>query len=520
MAGPTSAGYQSETGFVVDNVPWVQPEFQFGDWTNISSFEIGYGPAGTTGGRNTDVGAVYIQTPLPSFARKTQLETSIGNYNRVTEKVDTTGPVIDGLLAYRVTGYYDRADGWIHDSNTNQNYGNINRQGIRVQLLGTGDGFTDRFIVGYNNAYEYSAYGEGAGSGTANATIGNSFLVYANGQTPTTYFQNIATKTGKPILTTDPYAPALGKTGPDPIRVVTVSNEANIQLGKYTLTAISAFGYFAAPMYDNSDNQGLWVGNGTGDMDSYGLQASQEIKLSSPKGEKLEWVAGLYSDYESNWARMHHTQFGPNAAAWLGNAGAVTGLTDWFGTSVKDIQIAAYGSATYHFTDKWAVTAGLRDSYDIRYQKTTYTPQFVNGTAATYAQQISALQASGVCGICTTGSHNNYHDGVTATLNPQYQWNEHVLLYSLLGRGDKAPTANGTSTAVNPTNLALGYTPFFNKPTTSMDYEIGTKDELVRRAVYLQCQLLLERSLELPNCEYSELHKSRDRLSGPDPISR
>ena len=475
MAGATSAGYQSETGFVVDNVPWIQPEFQAGDWTNISSFEIGYGPAGTTGGKNTDVGAIYITTPLPSFAQKTQLQTSAGNYGHVIQQVDTTGPLIDGLLAYRITGYYDRADGWIHDARSGQAYGDINRQGIRVQLLGTGDGFTDRFIVGYNNAYEYSAYGMGAGSGTANATIGNSFLVYANGTVPATYFQTIAKRVGTPILTVNPYAPVLGKTGPDPVRVVTVSNEANVQIGQYTLTSISAFGYFANQMYDNSDNQGLWIGNGTGAMDSYGLQGSQEIRLSSPRGEKLEWTVGLYSLYESNWARMHHTQFGPNAAAWLSNPAALTGLTDWYNTAVRDFQIAGYASATYHFTEQWSLTAGIRENYDIRYMATTWVPQFVYGTPYSFAQQTAALIAGGGNGSVTTGGHTNYHSGVTALLNPQYQWNENVLLYSLVGHGDKASTANGTSAEVQPGNPASGFTPFFNKPTQSMDYEIGAK---------------------------------------------
>ncbi|ACB95470.1 TonB-dependent receptor [Beijerinckia indica subsp. indica ATCC 9039] len=476
MAGATSAGYQSETGFVVDNVPWIQPEYQAGDWTNIESFEISYGPSGTSGGKNTDVGTIYITTPLPSFARKTQLETSIGSYGHVIQKVDATGPVIDEALAYRVSGYYERARGWIRDAGNGQDYGDINRQGIRIQLLGVGENFTDRFIFSFNNIAEYTGYGQGAGGGSATAPIGDSFLVYANGTRPaSTYFQTFANRLGKPIQTTNPYQPYLGHPGLDYARVGTISNELNYQLGQHTLTSITAFGYFNAPMYDCTDNQSAWIGAGTCNMDNYGMQVSQEVRLSSPKGEQFEWLAGLYTLYESNWARMHHTELGPYAAQWLNNPAAMQGLINWFNTGVRDTQVAGYASGTLHFTDKFSITAGVRNSYDMRYQTTTWVPQLVSGSPYSYAQQISALIAGGGGGNVTTGGHTNNHNGVTALLNPSLQVNDNILLYGLVGRGDKAPTANGTAGPVTPGNLANGFTPFFNKSTRSLDYEIGLK---------------------------------------------
>ncbi len=480
QAGASSAGVQSETGFVVDDVPWIQGEYQWGDWTNIESFEIAYGPGGTFGGKNSDVGVVYINTPLPSFARKTQVESSFCNYNRVTEKIDTTGPINDNL-AYRVSGYYDRADGWIHDIYNGQSYDNINRYGIRAQLFATGWGFTDRFIVGYQDSDEITDYGMGAGSGTASALIGDSFLTYANGTKPAlTYFQTLQAKFGPgfKILTRNPYAPALGMTGTDPVHVPTVSNEATFDIGKYKLTSISAFGYFANQMNGNTDNEGLWIGAGTNDMDSYGLQASEELRLSSPKGERLEWTTGLYSPYETPLVRMHHTDFGPDAAKWLGfpsTYASLAGLKDWFGTSVKDAQIAGYANATYHVTDKFSLTAGVRNSYDYRYDKTSYAPQYVdNPYGITQAQQLAYLKAAGSCGYCSTGSQTTYHNGVTLLVNPHYQWNEHVLLYTVFGRGDKAAAANNGS-LINPAIPSLGNTPYFSKPTRSLDYEVGAK---------------------------------------------
>jgi len=474
FAGTTSSGYQSETGFVVDNVWWSQPEFQFGDWTNISSFEIGYGPSGTQGGHNTDVGSIYITTPLPLFVPKTQLETTIGNYAHVIQKFDTTGSINDNL-AYRVSGYYDKAKGWIKDAGNGNDYNNLNRQGVRLQLLGVGDNFTDRFIIGFNNAVE-KTYGEGSGGGNATAIIGDSFLRYANGTYPSsTYFQTFASRIKRPILTTNPYAPYLANNGPDFTRVVTASNELNYQIEKYTFTSISAFGYFSAPMYDCSDNQGVWIGTGSCSMDNYGLQGSQEFRLTSPRGEPLEWQVGLYSDYETNWARMHHWNYGPYAAAWLNNPAALPGLINWWNTRTSDTQIAVYGSATYHFTDQFTLTAGIRDSYDFRYMASTYVPQCVSGTEYTCEQQTAALIAGTGGGNISTGGHNLGHNGVTAIINPQYRINDDVMIYGLVGHGDKPPTANGTSGPIYSNGVFQGFTPFFNKSTYSMDYELGAK---------------------------------------------
>jgi iron complex outermembrane receptor protein len=469
----TGVGTQSETGFVVDNVPWIQPEWTLGDWTGISSFEIGYGPMGTAGGKNTDVGAIFITTQLPSFVPKAQIETSFGNYNHIIEKVSATGPVLDDRLAYRFDAYFDKAKGWIHDGGTGQDYLNTSREGGRLQLLGVGDGFTDRLIFNFNATDEYAAYGEGT---SATAVIGDSFLVYANGTKPaTTYFQTIAARLGKPILTINPYVPFLGRDGPDPALSTTLSNELNWQLGANTLTSISAFGYAASRMYDFSDSEGLSIGNGTGNMDTYIIQTSQEFRLSSPKNQKLEWVVGLYSLYEDAWNKMHHWEAGTDTANWLNNPAAVPGLANWFDTAARDFQIAAFGQGTYHFDDQASLTLGLRDSYDIRYGSTTYVPIFVPNTPYSYAQQLSALIAMGGGGAGSTGGHSNYHNGLTATINPEFKLNEHVLFYSLIGHGDKTAAVNTSAAPIYSNGVFQRYTPVFTKPTTSWDYEIGAK---------------------------------------------
>ena len=59
--------------------------------------------------------------------RSATSETTFGNYDRVTQKLNVTGPIIDDKLAYRVTLYYDRGNGWINNQFNSQQLLDNNR---------------------------------------------------------------------------------------------------------------------------------------------------------------------------------------------------------------------------------------------------------------------------------------------------------------------------------------------------------------------------------------------------------
>lgn len=480
LSGSAGIGYLSETAFSVDNVTWLQPDYQAGDWSNISSFEIGYGPGGTAGGHNSDVGVISIMTALPSFKRSTQYEQTVGNYGHTIEKLDSTGSIVRGHLAYRITGYYDNANGWIHDILNGKRYQNINRGGVRAQILATEENYTDRFIFSYNGSSEYSQYGESAGTGGASAPIGDSVLVYGNGRYAGSYAATLASRLNKSVLTYNPYRPALADPGKERSNVYTASNELNYHIGRNTLTSISAVGLFSGVNSGTTDNQNVWIGTG-GEMDDYGVQGSQEIRLASPQEDKIAWTVGLYGVDNSAWNRMHHTAFGTDAAAWYSRPAAVTGLTQWEKNYNTNIQAAIFAQTVIHVNNKFSLTLGLRNSYDIQKFNNKFEVGYVPGTAYSYDQQRQALMAAGAGGDARTGLQRNDHDGVTAIINPKYQLNKNTMFYILIGHGDKTVSANGNSVPINEYNSTTkqytfyGWSPYFSKPTTSWDYEGGVK---------------------------------------------
>ena len=467
-AGSAGSGSPSDTGYIVDNVYWSFAGFQWGDLIDYSSVELLLGPTGTAGTKNTNVGSVVVHTQLPSFENKTTLSTTYGNYNRVKQTVNSTGTLIDNTLAYRFAGYINRGDGWIRDAGTGSTYLDVNRLGLHAQLLAVGDNWSDRISFIYNASNEHNDYLTG--------TIGDTSLVYANRTQPkTTFFQNVASKLGKPILTLDPNTPYISRNGRDPAHVFMLSNDFNYQLGENTFTSITAVGYGSFRNNGFSDNQLLQLGFSSGGMDTYVLQTSQEFRLSSPKDQTLEWTTGFFSYGEALEDRMHHYDFGADTAAWLGTPAALPGVTAWWLNKAGDIAFALYGQATWHATDELSLTFGLRDSYDIRYSANKFIPTYYYFGPYSIQQQDAAIIKSGGYGLSDAGGSTSYHNGVTGIFNPKYQVNENILVYGLVGRGDKAPAVNTQNRPAYLNGVFQGFLPPFDKAETSWDYEIGTK---------------------------------------------
>ena len=470
LGAGTGDGAESDTGFVVDNVFWKNFGFQWGDFVDIESFEIGLGPQGTAFGKNTTVGNVILRTQLPSFERKASFETSFANYNRIIEKLNVTGPMIDDRLAYRLTFYLDKSDGWIRDQVTGAGYRNDNRWGVRGQLYYVGDSVTDRLIFNYGRSNEYSNIGA---CSSALCAFGDSFQVFANGSLPArTYSQTLAQRLGRPVLTFDAFKPYFTRTPTFYVQQHNVSNEANVQIGENMLSLISAYGHFRLQPRVPLGNQELSISGGR--VDSYVDQFSQEIKLTSAKEQTLEWVTGLYSMYEYVW-NHNLTEFGSDAAAWFGAPALVNGLQNNREGKARTFHVAAYGHATYHVDEQWALTFGLRDSYEIK-EGSNFSWEQVYPNQYSLAQQTAAIRSGGGQGFFDTGGVSKSLNALTGVFNPQYRVDEHILIFGLVGRGEKAGAVNTSAQPIlDGKSNFKGWQPVITKPEVSWDYEIGAK---------------------------------------------
>jgi iron complex outermembrane recepter protein len=456
-------GSESAVGLIVDNVFYTHVGFQWADFVDLQSFEVARGPQGTLLGKNTTVGAVVIHTQLPSFARSATFETSFGNYNRVTEKLNVTGPIIDDKLAARVTFFLDKGDGWIRDQVTGTGIFDNNRWGVRAQFLYVGDNFTDRLIFDRLRSDEYNNY-----SGIET----NSFPVWANGSKATTFIQNLASRLHWPVFTLDPYRPSLTRLGKLDQRTHGLSNEINMQFGENTFTSIAAWREFV--LHPNNS-----TGNNLTDISSNAFdvtvdQFSLENRLASPKDQTVEWQVGSYVLRESVWS-YNHLDYGSQASQWFLNSysaspSLLNGVQEHNDGKARTFSIAEFGQATWHVNEQWALTGGLRDTYEIR------EGSDFGWTNASSPQQLAALQTAGGVTVFDTGGQTARNNSLSGLVNPSFKYNENILVYGSVARGEKSGAVNTQALPIlDSKGNFKAFQPLVTKPEVSWDYELGLK---------------------------------------------
>lgn len=462
----TGSGAESDTGFILDNVFWKNVGFQWGDFVDVESFEVGLGPQGTAYGKNTTVGNVIVRTQRPSFDRKAIIETSFANYNQLVERGNITGPIVDDKLAYRLAYYLDKGDGWIRDQVTGAGYLNNDRWGVRAQLLYVGEEVTDRLIFSHSGSHDRK---------WNNGSVGDSVLLYANGTRAAPYSRSLRNRLGRPVLTFDPYKAYVTGEGAHEADVTTASNELNWTIGENTLTSISAWGYFANRPH-NSRGENL-----TEIVDSHGngkaMQVSEELRFSSLPDQPLEWTIGLLVLYEKVWS-YNELEFGSDAARWYGTPTTDPALL-WGFTSHADgrgrtFHLGEFGQATYHLDDRWSLTFGLRDSFETK-EGSNFGWLEAWSTKFSPIEVYNAARGAGGQGSYDTGGRTVSRNMLTGIFNPSFKFTENVTFWALVGRGEKAPAINTSARPINVGTAFKGFQPLFTRAESNWDYELGVK---------------------------------------------
>lgn len=496
-------GSEGDVGLIVDNVFLSYIGFSWLSLYDVSSVQIARGPQGTLLGKNTTLGAVIINNNLPSFTPQTTTETTIGSRRLIEETFTTTGPLIADTLAYRVSLFGAKQDGWLPNY-----YGyaaadgqDTNRWGVRAQLLGTFGDVTDRFI------YSHFATNE---TNNSNGTWNSPYTVNFNGSPraiTVTNPQNLKQTYDNPNsalawlypqfasrIAPQPFATVSTNIGNLDTHTNIVSNELNWNVNNLTLTSVSAFAHFDFHPNNSNGNYGLYqnINNITG-YDVGANQYSQELRLSSPTGEKIEWTAGTY--FFRSWIDSNsRNQYGPDAVGLqqrnttntgLNSASILNGVeADLYGRA-GITTLAGFGQGTYHYDDHAALTFGLRDSYEDR---TASDTGFYFGGATlpknlTNVRTNYVISAVGGTDFAINGEQKT--NSVSFLINPSYKFNDNITAYFNVGRGVKSGAANTVAVPVYATNATynsknqvypvVGDLPAITAPEIAIDYELGFK---------------------------------------------
>jgi iron complex outermembrane receptor protein len=444
-------GTEQSVSVVVDGVVLGRPGMGTGDLADIAQVDILRGPQGMLFGKGGSAGVVSITTRNPSQNLEAEGRASYGNDNE-TKLNGIFNLPITANLALRVNGYYNHRDGFIDDVFNNKTLGGQTEGGFRGKLLYQPNDQVS-FLLAGDWARHTSACCQSVIIGTVGAAPNNYVVSRLAAYNIVPSRDNDQTNVGGDIYLN------MTQWG--------TSLEVNRSLGDFSLTSISAFRRWV--LHDNTDtgftDSPFFPINGA---DETQRQITQELRLASPKGRLVDYVAGLY--YFNQDLKAAYPQQGQ-----LGLPAATTVYSRKAQPDLKTLNYAVFGQANINLTPQWTLIAGGRYTHDditlAKYNRTLVSP-----TDSPYpgAPPLSFNQ--------DTYPSNRKADNFSYKLGTQYKVTPDVMGYFTYARGYKGPGIGLIS------GYSLGQ-PLFSDPEIPTNYEVGLKSSWFRRKLVLNVDM-------------------------------
>jgi iron complex outermembrane receptor protein len=467
-------GLEVGVGFYVDDVFYGRIGASQFDLIDLERVEVLRGPQGTLFGKNTTAGAINIATRVPEFDFGFQGEATLGENGYHQVRGSLTGPLADGLAAFRITASDTHRNGSLvnrFDGRRINDYDNFN---VRGQLLLTpAPSFTIRLIADWSKQTAYSRISSLAGV----------FTRYANGAVLTNNHFDRAIRGGYAYRydINDPFARIVDVNGPvqADMEGYGVSAKADWDLGGATLSAITAWrGWDWLPENDVDDTPlRVMLRSGT---DNHQRQFSQELRLASNGERALDYVVGLYYFWQVVDG-LGHYQPGPDYAVW-NNHNAPRALANYAYDGFLSYSVirpvtksyAAFGQASWHLTETLSLTGGLRFTHE---KKTGLFDQYTAaGNDLSVLSPADRATAQALRDAIypevryTTGLKD---DALTGQITLSWKAAPDLLTYATYSRGSKS---GGLSLG----NLPAGISPIVDSESVD-SWELGLKSQFLDR---------------------------------------
>ncbi len=452
-----SAGIEQSISTVVDGVVLADPA-SLATLADIERVEILRGPQGMLFGKNASAGLVQFITNRPRLDENSgQLHLQFGE--RGEQVLQAIGNVALGeTAALRIVATHNQRDGLIR--NVAKDNAETDPQDISTLTL--------KFL--WRPSDDLSVYF------SADKTENDAFC---------------CSSTWRKV--TPGYAPAVVNAqygivaGPDNLKVAAngafegkstaqgASLQVDYDLGALTLTSISAYrSVKRSGFYDGDLTTVSYidVNGGAGKTDWW----SQELRLTSPIGERFDYVVGLYG-YQSKASSLIRQR---GQLSWIVPAsngvvvpvvpGAPLG-TIFETTTYNDIDstsLAAFGQGVFHITPKLDLIAGLRvtrDEVSLDYSRSP-TPGTVYIPGSTTVKLSQSID----------------NTNVSWRIGPRYNLSDDVMLYATVSRGYKGPGFSGLSAATTAADQRV-------EPEIPTSYEAGIKAAFLDRRLIVNANV-------------------------------
>jgi len=386
---------------------------------DVARVEVLRGPQGALLGKNTAAGGVSIVTNDPTDT----FEGSVtGSYLVTREGIEAfgyvSGPIVEGLSA-RAAFRYVNDEGWVLNKATGKKEPIQDSYNLRVGLAWNP---TDNFKMVTKFQYDDMDV-EGRGMAGFLASIPKDKAM-----------KPVKTESG--LLGQLDYDRQIGYHG---------SNTITWDIGQLTFVSVTGYERY------KSDS---WASGAHADPVTFATrftehfdQISQEFRLLSPTGGKVDWIVGLYADQANHDIR--------NTIRYAGQF-LIFNLNGQMSSYFKQesTSLSAYGTATWHILDNLRLVGGARWTQVEKEGSYVFVndfgPNFVGATPRGPFE----------------GELSDQHFDPSVTL--QYDVIPEVMTYLSYSKGSKGGTFQGANRSVTAATFEL-------EPEESTNYEVGTK---------------------------------------------
>lgn len=483
-AGTVNSGIEPGVGVYVNGVYFARPSVAVFDLFDIEAIDVLRGPQGTLFGKNTVAGVIDIHTNSASYTPEFQAELTYGNYNYSQVKVAASAPLGKSGFAFRLAGIKSDRDGTIYNTLYKDAWQDYHNQGVRSEVdYRTDDqSFKARLIGDYNNQQHYSGFQVARGvlpktRADGSVATGRDFYERANdvGYTP---------------LAINPGARRTDLNTPFTVNMQTGGVSLQLDktlLGEHTLTSVTAWRFWDWDPSLDGDRTGAAV-NIQSNLPTNQRQWSQELRIASPSGKRVEYTGGLYYFWQRTKEVPYQT-YGRDAAKWLlGPAFPSESLDNFTQSGYQNglmNSYSAFANATWHALDQLDINGGLRYTYETRSgsfrsfplndKATPLTDPVFSSLTDAQRGQISSRRD----GFAPTAQFDVTAKGgqISGTVNALYKITQDVNVYAGYSRGFKSAGVN----MAQPVQLADGPAPKTFKPEVVDAYELGFKSKLFDR---------------------------------------
>jgi iron complex outermembrane recepter protein len=464
--GLTNDGIDPGVGFYVDGVYYARPAVTQLDFIDVEQIEVLRGPQGTLFGKNTTAGAFNITTRKPSFSPESNVELSYGNFGFIQAKTSFSGPLVKNKLAARFAFSGTQRDGLIYNEARDEYVNDLNNLGLRGQLLYTPSKKVDILIAADATRQNPNGFAQ----------------VYAGVVTTQRaefrQFNNIIADLGYTLPSENPFDRVVDHDTPwrSLNELGGVSINADVKIGKGTLTSTSAWRYWNWGPSNDRDFTGLPVLN-LSQAPSRHDQWSQEVRYAGNLSNKASGVFGVFFLSQKLTSDPYHTEeAGPAQWRFVQNNQdpnwETPGLLDGFGirttNNLESVSSAVFANIDWAITDKFHVLPGIRFNYDTKevdYSRETY------GGLDTTDPALLALKARVYTDqeFATSVDNSNFSGQLTAN----YLFSSKVNAFATYSTSYKPIGVNlgGLPTNQGVTLIELAEV----KPEFVTHYEIGVK---------------------------------------------